>query len=57
MKVFIVVEGGVVQYVSSDTPAIECEVIDLDDLHEGNDKDRKSAKKRLAEADNLGQIR
>jgi len=37
MRLFIVVEGGCVRWVSSDSQEIEVEVIDLDDLFDTPD--------------------
>lgn len=53
MNVYVVVRGGVVQYVTSDTPKIGCVVIDLDDLRDldKGEPDRVEMEKRLARAD------
>jgi hypothetical protein len=42
MKLFIVIEGGCVRYVASNSQEIEVEVIDLDDLSDEPDEERQA---------------
>lgn len=50
MKIFVVVEGGCVRYVSSEMDSLDVHVIDLDDLMDDPDPDRQAL---LDEADAL----
>lgn len=42
MKIYIVVDGGCVRYVASNSQKIEVEVIDLDDLRDEPDLGRQA---------------
>jgi hypothetical protein len=56
MKVIIVVEGGRVCYVASPAQGLEVEVVDLDDLHDGEPGDYPEQEALLAEAEAMQRV-
>ena len=57
-NIYIVVEGGVVKYVSADheTPLLKVHLVDLDDLNDAEGEDKAEMQALLDEASPLTRI-
>lgn len=55
-KIYVVVEGGCVRYISSAAVKHTAVVIDLDDYEDAPDEEREETEKKLAEAERLPRI-